>query len=482
VTALRRLAAGVALAGLVAAGCTLGPDYRRPAVPAPETWRTPAEGPASLADLGWWDLFHDEALQALVREALSANRDLRATVARVAEVRAVLGFTRAAQFPEIGASADAATQRISEVGAFPLPPGTDPESGVFGTSLDLAFELDLWGRLRRATEAARADLLESEETRRTVVLTLVGDVAVAYFDLLDLDRELEIARRTVASRRDSLDLVRLRFREGLTAELDVRRAEAELASAAATVPDLERRLAQTENALSTLLGRNPGPVPRGRPLEAQWAPPEIPAGLPSALLERRPDIRGAEQRLVAANARIGEARAAFFPQITLTGFFGVESAALSDLFTGPARVWSFGPRVTLPIFNAGRNRARLDAARAREAQAVALYELAVQQAFREVEDALVAHRKAREVRLEQEALVAASRRALELAELRYRNGLSPYLDVLDAQRQLFGAELNVAAARRAQLVALVQVYKALGGGWAPETAAGAPPAPPRPRS
>jgi multidrug efflux system outer membrane protein len=464
---------------LLAASCTLGPDYRPPTVPAPETWRSAAEAPGSLGNLGWWDLFRDEPLQALIGEALAANKDLRVAVARVAETRAALGFTRSAQFPEVDAGGDVATQRISEVGPFPLPPGVDPESGFFHTSLDLAFELDLWGRLRRATEAARAELLESEEARRTVVLTLVSDVAQAYFDLLDLDRELEIARRTVASRRDSLELVRLRAREGITSELDVRRAEAELATAAATVPDLERRVAQTENRISVLLGRNPGPVDRGRPLEDQATPPEIPAGLPSALLERRPDIRGAEQRLIAANARIGEARAAFFPRITLTGLFGVESAALSDLFTGPARVWSLGPHVTLPVFNAGRNRARLDAAEARRVQALASYEQTVQQAFREVEDALVAHRKAREVRLQQEVLVAASRRTLELAELRYRNGLSAYLDVLDAQRQLFQAELALAGTRRAQLVAVVQVYKALGGGWsvAPRADDADPPAP-----
>jgi multidrug efflux system outer membrane protein len=464
----RLRAALTGLAALVAAGCTLGPDYQRPAVPTPETWRSPAEGAGSLADLAWWELFRDEPLQALIRETLEANKDLRIAVARVAQARAQLGLTRSAQFPQVDGNASAETRRISEVGVVPLPASVDPESGLYRTTLDLAFELDIWGRLRRGTEAARAELLDSEETRRTVVLTLVSDVAQAYFDLLDLDRELDIARRTLGARRGAVDLIGLRFREGITSELDVRRAEAELASTAATVPDLERRVAQTENRISVLLGRNPGPVTRGQPLEDQATPPEIPAGLPSALIERRPDIRGAEQRLVAANARIGEARAAFFPQISLTGFFGVESAALSDLFTGPARIWSFGPTVTLPIFNAGRNRARLDATEARRTEALAQYERAIQQAFREVEDALVAHRKAREVRLQQEALVTASSRALELARLRYVNGLATYLDVLDAQRQLFDAELALAGTQRTQLVALVQVYKALGGGWSPE--------------
>jgi multidrug efflux system outer membrane protein len=468
----RLRAALTGLAALVAAGCTLGPDYRRPAVPTPDAWRSATEGAGSLADLAWWELFRDETLQALVHETLDANKDLRIAVARVAQARAQLGFTRSAQFPQVDGNASAETRRISEVGAVPLPGNVDPESGLYRTTLDLAFELDLWGRLRRGTEAARAELLDSEETRRTVVLTLVGDVAQAYFDLLDLDHELDIARRTTGARRNAVELIGRRFREGITSELDLRRAEAELASTAATVPDLERRVAQTENRISVLLGRNPGPVTRGRPIEDQAAPLEIPAGLPSALLERRPDIRGAEQRLVTANARIGEAKAAFFPQIFLTGFFGVESASLSDLFSGPARIWSFGPTVTLPIFNAGRNRARLDGAEARRTEALAQYEQAVQQAFREVEDALVAHRKAREVRLEQEALVAASSRTLELARLRYVNGLATYLDVLDAQRQLFDAELTLSGIRRTQLVALVQVYKALGGGWSPEPAAG----------
>ena len=477
----RLRAALTGLAALVAAGCTLGPDYRRPAVPTPIAWRSPAEGAGSLADLAWWELFRDETLQALIRETLEANKDLRVAVARVAEARAQLGFTRSAQVPQVDGKASAETRRISEVGLIPLPGSVDPESGVYNTTLDLAFELDFWGRLRRATEAARAELLDSEESRHTVVLTLVSDVAQAYFDLLDLDWELDIARRTVGARRNAVELIQLRFREGITSELDVRRAEAELASTAATVPELERRVAQTENRISVLLGRNPGPVPRGRPLEDQAMPPEIPAGLPSALLDRRPDIRGAEQRLVAANARIGEAKAAFFPQISLTGFFGVESAALSDLFTGPARIWSFGPTVTLPIFNAGRNRARLDATEARRVQALAQYEQAVQQALREVEDALVAHRKAREVRLEQEALVTASSRALDLGRLRYVNGLATYLDVLDAQRQLFDAELALAGTRRTQLVALVQVYKALGGGWHSQSAAGSRPAPAGPR-
>ncbi len=360
----RRLAACLAV-GLVLAGCTLGPDYRRPGVPAPEAWRDGPSNvdPASLADLAWWELFEDEELRGLVRAALEANKDLRIAVTRVDQARAQLGVTRAAQFPQVDTGASVTTNRFSDT----VPPrdqgGT---TGLLSTTVDLTFEVDIWGRLRRASEAARADLLATEEARHAVVMTLVSDVATAYLQLRQLDLELETTRRSVESRRGSLQLVRDRFEAGLTTALDLRQAEAELASTAAQIPDLERQIAQTENQLSILLGRNPGRIGRGRPLTGQTSPPTVPAGLPSALLERRPDIRQVEQTLVAANARIGVAKAAFFPQIFLTGFFGVESAALSDLFTGPSRIWQFGPTVTLPIFNAGRNRANLQLTEARQ--------------------------------------------------------------------------------------------------------------------
>ncbi len=457
----------ILLLSALLAGCAVGPDYDRPAVPTPENWRTAAEGIGSLGDLTWSELFQDETLQSLIRTALEENKDLKLAAARVLEARAQFGVIRSEQFPQIEGTASYDTRRSSQVSSAPIPPGTDVSKEVQRGTLDLSFEIDLWGRLRRATEAARAELLASEEARRVVVITLVSDVAQAYFDLLDLDRELEIAKRTVASRRESLRIIRLRQQEGLASELDLRRAEGELASTTAVIPDLERRIAQVENGLSILMGRNPGSISRGTPLVAQDLPPAIPAGLPSDLLERRPDVRQVEQRLVAANARIGEAKAAFFPRIFLTGAFGVESVALSDLFTGPAKIWQFGPTVTLPIFTAGRNRARLSAAEAREEQALVQYQQTIQQAFREVEDALVAHRKTREVRTEQETLVATAQRTLVLAQLRYVNGLASYLDVLDAQRQLFDAEIGLTRTGRNQLVAVVQVYKALGGGWTP---------------
>lgn len=450
--------------GLLAAGCTLGPDYRRPAVSTPQTWRDgpPAADAASLADLAWWDLFQDEELRRLVQAALEANRDLRIAVTRVDQARAVLGVTRAAQFPDVTAGGSVTTNRFSDH----VPPrGQGGETDLIATTVDLAFEIDLWGRLRRASEAARAELLASEEARRAVAMTLVSDVATAYLRLCQLDMELETTRRNIVSRQSSLQLVRDRLDAGLTSALDLRQAEAELASAAAQVPDLQRQIAQTEHQLSILLGRNPGGITRGRPLTGQTLPPTVPAGLPSALLERRPDIRQAENALVAANARIGVARAAFFPQISLTGFFGFESVALSDLFTGPSRIWQFGPTVTVPIFNAGRNRATLALTEAQQQEALVRYEQTIQQSFREVEDALIAYRKAREALVEQAAAVRASREALSIAEFRYTSGLTSYLDVLDTQRTLLSAEIAESRTLLVQLVAVVQLYRALGGGW-----------------
>jgi outer membrane protein, multidrug efflux system len=465
---MRRVTAVLAF-GLALAGCTLGPDYQRPSVPTPAGWRDGATAvdPASLADTAWWNLFQDEELRQLVQAALEANKDLRIAVTRVDQARAVLGVQRSAQFPEVNAGADATTNRVSE-NAFPRGLGGD--FARYSTTVDMSFEIDIWGRLRRATEAARAELLASEEAQRAVVMTLVSDVASAYLRLRELDLELEITRRTVAARRQSLGIVQDRFQGGLTSALDVRQAETDLASTAAQIPELQRQIAQTENQLSILMGRNPGDVSRGRPLTGQTFPPEVPVGLPSALLERRPDIRQAEEALVASNARIGVAKAAFFPQISLTGFFGVASVSLSDLFTGPSRIWQFGPTVTLPIFNAGRNRANLQLVEAQQREALLRYEQSIQQAFREVDDALVAHHRAREALAEQDTAVLASREALTIAELRYTSGLTSYLNVLDAQRTLLAAEVAQSRTLGVQLVAVVQLYRALGGGWGPDHA------------
>ncbi len=449
------------------AGCTVGPDYKRPEILTPTEWRDPNEGAGSPADLRWWQLFQDPVLQELIRTAFEENKDLRIAVARVAEARAQLAATRAYLFPQIDAEGSYTNQRFSQksfpVNALPGSSSIDPQQDFYRTSLDLSFELDLWGRLRRSTEAARADLLASVENQATVLTTLIGDVAQTYFDLLELDREADVDRRTLESRRASLDLVRRRQTAGLSSELDVLRAEGELKVAAAAVPDVERRIAQTENGLSVLLGHNPGPVRPGPLLGDQTMPPDLPTGLPSDLLERRPDIRAAEKRLTAANARIGAAKAEFFPRISLTGSFGVESVALSDLFTGPARAWQAGPTISWPIFQGGRILSNLRLTQAREQQAVIQYGQAVQQAFREVNDALVFHRKTQSIRQEREQRVVAAQKTMTLATLRYQNGLAGYLDVLDAQRQLLAAELDLASTTRDQLTSVVQVYKALGG-------------------
>ena len=455
----------VIIAGLV--GCTVGPDYKRPDVVAPADWRNESEQRESIANLAWWQLFEDRVLQELIAAATGANRDIQLAVARLLESRAQLGIARAAEFPQISAGASYANERPFSANSFFLQhfPGATPAGNDVRTNLDLTFELDLWGRLRRATEAARAELLASEETVRGVMTTLVADVAQTYFDLLELDREVAIARDTLEARQASLDLQRLRFERGLSTDLDVQRAAAEVSLATAIVPDLERGITQTENALNVLLGRNPGPVPRGTVLDGQRMPPEVPAGLPSELLERRPDVRQAEQKLIAANARIGEAKAEFFPQISLTGMFGVESVSLSNLFTGPSRVWQGGPTMTIPLFTAGRITGNIKAQEAREQQALIQYQHAIEQAFREVEDALVFHRKAREMRAARESRAGQLQRALFLANLRYTRGLANYLDVLDAERQLFSAQIDLAATTRDQLKAVVQLYKALGGGW-----------------
>ena len=466
-SAWRCLATVLVGVGLLS-GCTVGPNYRRPEVIVPADWRNAPEQRDSLGDLGWWGIFQDPALHELLSTAVVANRDVQVAVARVLESRAQLGVARAAQFPQVNAGASYQyTRPNSENSPFLNGSrGRSPFTGDdFETSVDLAFELDLWGRLRRATEAARAELLAREENRRAVLITLVSDVARTYFDLLELDQELEIARRTLQTREESLQLQRRRFQQGLSTQLDVDRADAEAAVAAATVPDLERRIAQNENALSVLLGRNPGPIARGTPLDGQRLPPAVPAGLPSALLERRPDIRQAEQTLVAANARIGVAKAEYFPKITLTGVLGVESVSLSDLFTGGSRFWSIGPAMTVPLFTAGRIKNTVKGFEARQQQAALQYLQTIQQAFREVEDALVSHRKVRDIRAERERRVTANRRALSMVTLRYERGLSTQLEVLDIQRELFSAELEFASATRDQLTAVVQLYRALGGGW-----------------
>lgn len=458
------------MAGLLA-GCTVGPKYRRPAVKQPEVFRgsaglTAPAALASLADLKWFELFKDSHLQELIRTALVANYDLRDAVARVGAARAHLGITRADQLPNASASADVTTLRNSANGTFPIPQGVD-QTRTFGTTTLnlLSFEVDLWGRLRRATEAARADLLATEENRKAVITTLVSDVAGAYFNLLELDMELEIARRTLATREGSLQLIRSREQRGVATLLEVRQGEQLVYAAAQAIPNTEQRIGQTENQISLLLGGSPGPIARGRPLTAQEQPPSVPPGLPSSLLERRPDIRAAEQNLVAANAILGVVKAAYFPRISLTGSLGFQSNQLSNLFTGATRVWQFIPQVTQPIFTAGRLRSNVKLAEAQQQIALIQYERAIQTAFREVSDALIQYQKVREVRAKQELLLATLQDRSRLAYMRYRGGVDTLLNALDADRDLFDAELELAQTRRNELLTLVQLYRALGGGW-----------------
>jgi multidrug efflux system outer membrane protein len=466
----------VTLAASLTTGCTMGPKYVRPAVKTPETYRgaDPAAAPASatLADLKWFEVFKDEQLQALIRTALVQNYDLRDAVARELVARASLGVTRSNQFPQIGGATEFTSSQISTRGSFVLPQTLPPGFFIsrtrnFGSILlNLAsFELDVWGRLRRATEAARATLLASEENRKAVVVTLVSDVAAAYFDLLELDMELEIARRTLATRQESLNLIRKQQQGGVATMLDVRQAEELVYGASVTIPNTELQIEQTENQISLLLGGNPGAVVRGRSLLEQEQTPGVPPGLPAALLERRPDIRAAEQNLVAASANIGVARAAYFPQISLTGFLGFQSSQLSNLFTGATRTWNFAPQIAEPIFTGGRLKSNVKLAEAQRQDALAIYEKSIQAAFADVSNALIQRGRAREIRGQQELLVAAVRDRVRLAYLRYREGVDTLLNALDADRTLFSNEIILAQDRRNELLAMVQLYRALGGGW-----------------
>jgi multidrug efflux system outer membrane protein len=459
-----------ALAASLVTGCLLGPNYRRPAVTTPDVFRgaetTPPADLTSLADLKWFDVFKDDHLQEMIRTALLQNYDLRDAVARVDAARATLGITRADQFPTIDGSADVTATRFSAGGLLPLPEGV-PQRRTFGSvAVNLvSFELDVWGRLRRATEAARADLLASDDNRKAVIITVIAEVAAAYFNLLERDLELEIARRTLAVREDSLRLIRVREKGGVATLLEVREGEQLVYGAAQVIPLTEQQIQQTENAIKLLLGEPPGEVVRGKALLDQEEPPSVPPGLPSSLLERRPDIRAAEQNLVAANAIIGVVKAAYFPQISLTGFFGFQSSALSSLFSGSTNAWQFIPQVTQPIFNGGRIKSNVRLAEAEQQIALVAYERTIQNAFREVSDALVQYRQTREIGRQRELLQATLKDRARLAYLRYRGGVGTLLNALDADRDLFEAELGFAQTKRDEFLALVQLYRALGGGW-----------------
>jgi multidrug efflux system outer membrane protein len=458
--------ASLFLLALLLGGCAVGPNYKRPKVDAPTVYRgtTPEQaanaGPASLGDQKWWDVYPDDELQKLIRTALQQNYDVRIAAARILQAQAQLGITRADQFPSIAAGAAASEQRSAQSKI--IPAFTSSANQV---NLSLAWELDFWGKYRRSTEAARANLLASEWARQEVISTLVANIATAYFQLRELDLELEISKSTLGSRQNSLKLTQLLADHGATSMLDVRQAEQLVFTAAEQVPDLERRIEQQENFISTLLGQNPGAVGRGRKLTEQPHAPEVPAGLTSALLERRPDIRQAEQQLIAFNARIGVAKASYFPQINLTADAGYQSSALTGLFSSPAGLWSFGGALTQPIFEGGRLRNNVRLTEAQKQEAVIIYQQTIQEAFREVSDALIGYRKNQEFRVQQELLTRSAQDAAHLSDIRYKGGAASYLEVLTNQTNYFSAELNLAQAQRNELLALVSLYKALGGGW-----------------
>jgi len=442
-----------------------------PKVTAPPVYRGVEDpnappDPQNLADTKWFDVFRDARLQELVREALIYNYDLREAVARVDLARASLGLTRSEQYPQLYAGADLTTVGRSRDGEVELPKPTSKGRTFGSVFLNLlSFELDIWGRLRKQTQAARADLLASEEARKAVLTTIVSDVSGSYFVLRELDFELEIARSTLTSRQESLRIIKLREERGVSNMLEVRQGEELVYEATEVIPALQRGIEQQENFLSVLIGKNPGPIVRGLSLTEEVLPPAVPPGLPSDLLVRRPDIRAREQSLIAAGARIEVARKAYFPRISLSGILGFESTSLTALFSGSQAIWGLIPELSQPIFTAGRLKSNVRFTQAQRDLLLVDYERTIQNAFREVSNSLIAYRKTREVRAQRELLVETLKDRARLAYLRYNGGVSNLLEALDADRNLFDAELSLAQVRRDELLTVVQLYKSLGGGW-----------------
>jgi multidrug efflux system outer membrane protein len=460
-SALRIKLAGLAL--VLLAGCTAGQDYVRPVVDSPAAWRIDYAAAADAANIRWWELFGDPVLDRLIETALRENKDVRIAAARVEEFAARVDIFRSGLYPQLGYDGSGSRNRISRE-AFGGQGTDERKYNNYGIAANLSWELDLWGRIRRSTEAARAELLAEEENRRAVILSLVSAVATSYVTLLQLDRQLEVSRETLETRSESLDLFRLKFKGGVISELELAQVRTEYEQAAAAIPPIERRIALAENALSVLLGRNPEGIARGRSIDDLKLPP-VPAGVPSQLLERRPDIRAAEQDLVAADARIDVARTQYFPTISLTGLFGYTSDALSDLLQSSANTWSLGGSALGPIFTGGRIRAQVRASEAVQRQALVGYLQTIQNAFREVDDSLVSVQKSREQLTAEGNRVQALEDYARLARLRYDEGYASYIEVLDAQRFLFDAELQYVATQGDVYASLVGAYKAMGGGW-----------------
>ncbi len=463
------------LALLPLAGCMVGPDYVPPKVETAPAYRYEEKEARATANTEWWRQFGDPDLDGLIAEALAGNKDLGIAAARVEQAAAVLTQTRSPLYPQIGYSADASRALGSELGATPIPSSVPNPQTSLQVLAGASWELDLWGRIRRLSEAARADLLGTEEARRGVVLSLVSSVASTYIQLLGLDEQLAISRRSLESYGESVRIFELKFEHGQVSQMNLEQARTQFETAAATIPQIALQIVKAENALSILLGRNPGPVVRSATLD-RLTLPEVPAGLPSDILANRPDIRQAEQALVSANAQIGAAKARYFPSISLTGAFGWASADLSNLFKGPARIWSYAGSLAGPIFTAGSISGQVRQAEAGRKAALLSYESSIQSAFADVENALASHRYLGEQVEAQKRLVRAGSEYERLARLQYDGGYSPYSTVLQAQQQLFPSELNYAQYRASFYVSLVDIYKAMGGGWV-AAAEGATPAP-----
>jgi len=458
----RRLIRSAALVAAMIAtgGCALGPDYQRPEIENPESFRQPAGTGESVANLGWWQQFQDPQMRALIELALAENNDLAIAVARIEEARARYGFVRADQFPRIDGQATANRGNLQTF----FIPGVGAQD-QYVLSGGVSWEVDLFGKLRRSTEAARAELLATEEARRAVTITLIADVASAYLLLRDLDARYEISQRTLATRKASTELVAARFDKGTVPLIDLNQAQIEEGDAAVQLVSIERAVIQAENLINVLVGRNPGPILRQRNTKLHLTPPDVPAGLPSELLERRPDVRQAEQLLAAQTARIGVAEALRWPSLNLTAQLGLASKDLSDLLDSDAKIWDVGGSLFAPIFNSGQNKRRVEVEKARTEQLLNAYEQTVLQAFREVEDALADIRTFYDEARAREAQVAAARSGAKLSRARYDGGVTSYLEVLESERSLFRAELAESSVRREQLVGVVSLYKALGGGW-----------------
>jgi multidrug efflux system outer membrane protein len=447
------------------AGCAIGPDYKRPPVTEPPTFRGQAIAEAaSLADLPWWEVFQDTILKNLITEALGSNYDVKIAAARVQEARAQVGVARSEYFPAIDYNVGAQRTRFS--GALLGLSGAGPSTNnLYYGFLSASWEIDIWGRIRRSNEAARASLFATEDARRGVWLTLVSDLGQAYFELLALDVRLDIARNSTDAYQGTYSVFQDRLQGGVASKLETSRAEGALGQAQATIPQLESDIVAKENQISILLGRSPGPIPRGTPMYEQAVVPTVPAGLPSALLERRPDLRQAEQKLVGANANIGVAKAAFFPQLSLTALFGRASPEVSALTGGTATIWAVAGMLSGPIFEGGKNLSNYRVSKAQWEQAKLQYEQAVLTALREVSDALTQLGKLSDAESGQERAVKALEQAVAYAMDRYRHGFASYFEVLEAQQQLYPAQNTLAQIRRDRLLAYVQLYKALGGGW-----------------